>query len=338
MPSKLKHTIKIAVKITVTSALFAWVLFNVDTASLEKILFTTKISYIVSAALIHGLSFIILSVRWWLLYNTHEPQCNYRDIASSYYLGLFFNNFLPTSMGGDLVRFFHLYSAGFNSHLLISSTFLDRVIGLFSIILMGLLSIFFIPKLNLSDETYQLVIILTLLIPIGVLFLLSKYTVQIINKLPTRLAANKISEYIVKLLLTFSEYKKKWRQLAKALLLSFLAQSLIILCYIMISLGLNIQLPISTYFAIVPLIFLATSIPLSVGGLGIRESVIVYLFTYFGTGTQPAIALSLIYFTIISALTLPGALVMLRTNYNRSFGKRLTSEIVDHNNKSQLNT
>ena len=78
--------------------------------------------------------------------------------------------------------------------------------------------------------------------------------------------------------------------------------------------SLNIQIPLLLYFSIVPIVFLATAIPITVGGLGVREGVIIYLLIKFGIDAQSAIALSLIYFGIIVFITLPGGFALLGKN------------------------
>ena len=311
MTNRLKQIVKLVVKLVVTFLLFGWVLSQVDLNSLQDIVKDTNIGYLGLAILSHAAAFILLSVRWWYLYKIQDRKFRYRQTIDSYYLGLFCNNFLPTGMGGDVVRILRLHRAGFDSHLLVSSTVLDRIMGLVTIVAMGSMAFLFIPELNLSENMIAAIITLTLAIPLSVSFLFSDYSAKLLALISRRFEHNHIWHYLVKVLTSFHEYRSKRPQLFAAFLLSFFAQYLIILSYIFIGSSLNIELSVLLYFSIVPIVFLATSIPLSVGGLGIRESVLVYLLTHFGADTQSAIALSLVYFSIIVFLTLPGGLVLL---------------------------
>ena len=314
MTGNLKQFTLITIKVVVTLLLFGWVISQVDLYTLQQIVSSANIGHLAIATVCHAAAFLLFSIRWWYLYRLQDRKFSYKHTFESYYLGLFCNNILPTGMGGDVVRILRLHRAGFDSHLLVSSTVLDRIIGLVTIILMGLMALLFIPNLNLSGTTINIIIVFTLVIPIGISFLFSGYSAKILSVISKRFEHNHIRNYLIKVLTSFHEYRRKRPQLLIALLLSFIAQYLVILSYIFIGASLNIDLPVLIYFSIIPIVFLATSLPVSVGGLGIRESILVYLFTLFGIDTQAAIALSLIYFSLIVFLTLPGGLVMLSKN------------------------
>jgi len=77
------------------------------------------------------------------------------------------------------------------------------------------------------------------------------------------------------------------------------------------------DIPFSIYFTIIPIVFVASSLPISIGGLGVRESVLVSLLLFFQVDPQMAIALSLLYFAIIVLITLPGAILIANKNLNK---------------------
>lgn len=92
------------------------------------------------------LTFLVGSLRWWILLRHSAKHVSFTKILPSYYLGVFFNNILPTTMGGDVVRAIHLGLHGISMKSLIGSTFIDRGVGLFVILGMGIVS------LSLSQE------------------------------------------------------------------------------------------------------------------------------------------------------------------------------------------
>lgn len=290
----------------------------VDIDSLSDIIRDAKPGYLLLALVSHLLAFVLFSIRWWYLYNTLAPGTKYKTTVESYYLGLFCNNFLPTGMGGDIVRIIHLHKAGFNSHILISSTLLDRVIGLVSIVSMGLLALLVMPRLELSHQFVIAIIAFSVAIPLAILFMFSQYSLKLVNFFVQHIRFGRFSEFITKVVTTFQEYRNSRQKLLTTLLLSFLAQYLIVMCYMFIGYSLIIDLELVMYLTIVPIVFLATSLPISVGGLGIREGVVISLFTLFNVDTQSAIALSLIYFAVIVFLTLPGGLVLIKSSESRN--------------------
>jgi uncharacterized protein (TIRG00374 family) len=301
-------------KMLVTFGLVYWLLSNVDVDFLKNSVANINLPLLFTALACHAIAFIIFSVRWWTLLKIKIPQCKYRSILGGYYLGLFWNNFLPTAMGGDIARILKLKKEGMDTYDLLSSTLMDRLIGLVSILLMGLTALIFAPILHYSQSTqYLLVLFLIGLFPTMLLLLSDKskrFYLKIFNYLQSTKFPASISKFI-EVLLIFMDHK---RTLFHVLFYSFLAQFAIITCYIFISLSLGIQIPIYVYFSIVPIVFLATSLPLSIGGLGIRESVLVGLMHLYSADTQEALELSIFYIAILLLLTIPGGIFMFKAN------------------------
>jgi uncharacterized protein (TIRG00374 family) len=303
------------IKILVTFGLVYWLLSKVDVDHLKDSVSNINFSLLVTALFCHAIAFIIFSVRWWTLLKIKIPQCKYRSIIGGYYFGLFWNNFLPTAMGGDIARILKLRKEGMNTYDLLSSTLMDRLIGFVSILLMGLTALIFAPILHYSQTThYLLVLFLIGLVP-TILILLSdkskRFYLKIYHYLQNTNFPTAISK-LIEVLLIFVDHK---RTLFHVLFYSFVAQFAIITSYIFISLSLDIHISIFVYFSIVPIVFLATSLPLSIGGLGIRESVLVGLMHLYSANTQEALGLSIFYVAILLILTIPGGLMMFNVNF-----------------------
>jgi uncharacterized protein (TIRG00374 family) len=322
--SKRPRPLVTILKLVVTLFLFYWVVAQIEVSPLLYNLKNADITYLIGAIFIHAIAFVLFSLRWWYLYRIQDPHRPYKTTIGSYYLGLFCNNFLPTGIGGDIVRIIRLRNVGFNTHILVSSTMLDRIIGLSSILLMGLVAIVFTPNLNLSSNTKLLLILLAISIALGLRLLFSDYVSRFAQFLHKKFDRIKIAQLTYTVISTLLEYRKQRTQILLTFFISFVAQYLLIFCYILIGISLDIELPISVYFTIVPIVFVATALPISIGGLGIRESTLIALFVFFQVDKQTAIALSLFYFAIILLLTLPGAFVILSKHHR--FRERLSRQ------------
>lgn len=298
-------------KLLVTTSLFVWIFSQVDFDTLANSLVNTKLSYFYLAIISHALAFTLFSVRWWYLYKTQDTSSRYRDTFKSYYLGLFFNNFLPTGIGGDVIRILRLRKFGYTTHLLVSSSLMDRILGLTSILMMGLVALSITPDFVLHPNTKLIIYIIAILTPFGLLFLFSDYMPKLTQLAIQRFHKGRLTDFLLNVMSTLHEYRQSRPRVLVALILSILAQYFIIASYVLVGFSLDISLPISVFFIIIPIVFLATSLPISIGGLGVREGVIVSLFSLFNVNTQAAIALSILYFIIILLISLPGGLVLL---------------------------
>jgi len=306
-----RRPVVLTVKLLVTISLFGWVLSQVDIDALTSSLANTRLSYFTFAIAAHALAFMLFSVRWWYLYRTQDKTSRYRDTFKSYYLGLFFNNFLPTGIGGDVIRILRLRKFGYATHLLVSSSLMDRILGLTSILMMGFVALSITPNFVLHPNTKLIIYIIAILTPFGLLFLFSDYMPKLTQLVIQRFHKGRFTDFLLNVMSTLHEYRHSRPRVLVALILSILAQYFIIASYVMIGFSLDISLPTSVFFIIIPIVFLATSLPISIGGLGVREGVIVSLFTLFNVNTQAAIALSILYFIIILLISLPGGLVLL---------------------------
>jgi hypothetical protein len=314
-----KTKIMFAIKISLTTSLLYYVASLVNLNELRPLVTRLDGTLLAIAAATHMAAFFLMSVRWWLILVSSGKQIPYKKVFSAYYLGLFCNNFLPTAMGGDVVRIFKLRSEGLNTNQLIFSTLCDRVIGLLSIIVMGIIG------LNLSTAIYESIgnrALLLVNIVSGMIGLFSLAPLNsglrntIMNFVLIRVRFwNKLNNF-----LTYGhqniEALKKSRILAKTILLSLVSQLLVVITYYYVAKSLQIELGLLEFMLVVPVVAIFTSLPISVGGMGVREGSMVFLLGAVGVHTTNAVSVSLVYLTILILITLPGGIFMLSGKRN----------------------
>lgn len=160
--NNLHKPVLIVIKIVVTLTFACWVAAKIDYTALAETFSVLNPLLFVSAVGLHILAFIFGGLRWWVLLRHTHDWVPFRKVLPSYYLGLFFNIFLPTGVGGDVVRTIHLNLRGLHMKDLIVSALIDRIIGLTVVLLVGISSIVFSPEVNLDSN---IKIILALSIP-----------------------------------------------------------------------------------------------------------------------------------------------------------------------------
>lgn len=308
----------VTVKVIVTVALLMLLAGQIEYQEIKSIVRELDVSYFALAIFTHAIAFVVLCVRWWWLLKSHENACKFSKIFGSYYLGLFFNNLLPTGVGGDVVRILRLRKMGINTKSLISSTIVDRIIGLTTIIAMGSVAILTLPEVQrLINPAIAFLIIILPVVAIFYLFISQKGP-SLVEKMLSKHKDPSLLRSILETLEVLFEYRNVRDKVLASFCLSLLAQHLVIISYIFLGYSLGISLSAAIYFSIVPIVFVTTSLPISIGGLGIREATLVTLLTLFAVDKQVAIALSLMYFSIIILLTLPGGLVILSGQRERN--------------------
>lgn len=315
-----KHLLWIA-KAVVTLGIGYWLASSVDLGMVGLILAQAKFAYLLFSCAILTVVILIGCVRWRMLIGHLGLVIPMRLALPSYYLGMFFNNFLPTGVGGDLARTVHLKLHGHGIKPLISSALADRTIGLAVMLMLGGISLVLSPELRLDpDRKLYLAGLIALGLAGGaVLFWFS-------NRLPLeslsrRYQHTRLRRGLIEIVHLLTTYRTALRGVLAAVLLSVVMQSLAIVTYYLLARSVGIELSLITFFAFVSMVQVAASLPISLGGLGVREGVLVALLAGVGVDVQLGVALSLLFLLTLWLCSLPGAAVLVFARARRPVEK-----------------
>lgn len=252
--------------------------------------------------LIHG---VILS-RWLVLVWGLELKIPARTLISYFFIGLFFNLFLPSSTGGDFVKVIGLCKYTTSKAKVVASVVLDRLTGFISMVLIASIAFTF---------GYKYIQDISLLISIGALACLSlglltvlfnekifTFMCLVFNRLP------KIQKSLHSLHQDIALFKGKKRILLSAVLLACLSQILLALVFFLIAIALHQNIQFFYFLIFVPLICVVSSLP-SIGGLGVRDAGAAHLFAKIGVASGIAVSITLINFLFMVLIGLIGGVV-----------------------------
>ncbi len=301
-----RHIFIFLVKALITATCLWWLSRYFDFKQVYAALTGINPLLLIVAIALHFLSFVLGGVRWWLLFRHVNGAIAFRQLWPSYYLGVFFNNLLPSIYGGDLARTARLYTAGFGGSALVSSAFVDRVLGLAALLSMGGIAVLFAPA---GFENH---------LALGVLglSLLALVPMVVIAAVPqwTRLLDAGIGSRWPRLhavLSCFPRYRNAPGLMLAAFGLSVLNQLMVVLALLMLAPGLGVHLPVFQFLVVLILVFLVASLPISLGGLGAREGAMMALLLPLGVDAASVLALSAAYLLVLWSSTLPGAFMLL---------------------------
>ncbi|MFH2068075.1 MAG: lysylphosphatidylglycerol synthase transmembrane domain-containing protein [Candidatus Omnitrophota bacterium] len=270
----------------------------VDISGFSEIIRNTDKGFLLLAAVFSLISAVMLAWRWKIVILNN--RLSFPFLLRLTFIGMFFNNFLPTGAGGDIVKGYYLLKGREKKLDLGISIFIDRLIGTLSIMTMGFVASLFFP--NLPRVTVYLIVI----IYISILFflLLSAWPElgRILGKVLFFHTWGKPAESIRRFYYGLHNYLQNPRPLLQALLVSFGCQLLIIDVNYLVALGLKAPVPLGSFFVSIPLIWSFAAVP-SLGGLGVRET--GYLLFFQGRmGRENAFALALIIlgFSLLNSL------------------------------------
>lgn len=308
-------------KAAVTLGVVYWLVSSVDLETVGRTLTRTNHAYLLLSCLILTAVIVVGCLRWRMLIGHLGLVIPLRQALLSYYVGMFFNNFLPTGVGGDLARTVHLNLRGHGLKPLISSALADRTIGLAVMLLLGAVSLVLSPELRLDpDRKLYLAGLIALGLAGGALLFWYSDRLPFEN-LSRRYRHTRLRRGLIEIVHMVFAYRTALGRVFLALLLSVVMQSLVIVTYYLLARGVGIELSLITFFSFVSMVQVAASLPISLGGLGVREGVLVALLAGVGVDIQLGVALSLLFLLALWLCSLPGAAVLVFARMRRTATK-----------------
>ena len=272
----------------------------------------------------HALGTYITAARWKTLLNTQGVKLSNMTLSSTVLIGSFFNNFLPTSIGGDVFR---AYDASKKGNISLGSSasviLVERFSGVVSAATYAIIALF----LGFTTIGHQ-----SIIVPIIIFFIVTLIlALLIINPSLFRLGKitrkfrfmRKIADKLSNFYNTLISFKKYKVALVEVLAFSFLLQFSVILNYWLASIALGIDLNLTAFIFIVPVVAVIAMLPISIGGIGLRENSLVIIMVAMGANNEKAALCSLlILFMLIIMGIIGGITYIVRPYFEGKFKKR----------------
>ncbi len=303
-----KKSFIIALKTIVSISLLLFLLLNIEWDKVLENLKNANIFLLLIASFLNLTERFELTFKWNLLLKVRNISVKFGRLFLINAIGSFLGIFLPSSLGTDVVRGYYLVKDNSEKSVSISSVFVDRVLGMFSLLTFGVVSVFFAGDLIDKFNIKFYVVALFIIVFIGFYIFQRTESVNFIQNLLKRIKNKKIVDNILSLHNSILEYKKHPKTLSFAFIITLLVQVTRVLTYYFIALAFNIHIPIVYFFLFIPLIMLVMMIPISIGGLGVKEGTFVAFFTLIGMSVNDAVIISFMnsFLDILNTLILGG--------------------------------
>jgi len=307
-----KPVITLFIKGAVTIAVFAVILTALDAGRVFRIMARAdKTLFFLSLVIFIGRN-VVAAYRQQLLLRHKNCHLGLPVLTRLYFIGAFFNLFLPTVVGGDISRGFYLYRYSGGKEETLSTLFIERYLGILAMMALALLSLFiaFVTGINTISRDVMLVIFIVFACGLTAGFLvlnerMERLFEQLFSRLSPRLARP------LSVLTHAMSYGRASAILLAGFLVSVGFQFLSIVSTYIIALSIHETLPFIHYLILLPIVWILMMIPVSISGLGIREGAFLYLFSAAGMSRENAMALSLLWLAQIIILGIIGGVVFL---------------------------
>jgi len=305
-----RRGVSVAVKVGVSLALLAYLLSTTDLAALTRRVRSGDPLLFAGALALYTLTMALATWRWRLLLRAQGYQAPIGHLSASFLVATFFNNFLPSNVGGDVIRVRDSSRLTGSTTASLAIVAIDRILGLGALYLLAVFAYVF------GGQTVRgLAGALPALVVLGILFAVLGYvyvtpgiarrvmSISRLNAFPWIRERFEIAQGAVHV------YREQVATVWAAFAASLVLQALVVCYYYEVARSLRIPLPLSACFLVVPLCTLVQTVPVSFNGWGIRESVYIVYFRQLGLSRDSALAFSLVGAGLIVLLSLSGAVV-----------------------------
>ena len=292
--------------------MLVWLTTIIDLKEVWQLLTQIKLDYFLGAAGVLILINIVLASRWKVLLDVGENRLSWFKLLQLYLVGGFFNAFLPTGLGGDVMRVWMSGNTNKNHSGAFAAVFVERLLGIagtVGIVLIG--GWIYLGAVN-GHDLMAIILGTAAVILLSLILILHPGFHEKTVSLFARMKLFRAGELLSKVADSLHSYKYSMWRLGVGFILSFLVQFLFVVLHFFIGEALTgiDELSIQPYFLISPMIGLGNFLP-SVGGYGVREGSYVLLLSVFGISKELGLSYAILADILLFVFVFIGGMVFI---------------------------
>ncbi|MFA5144393.1 MAG: lysylphosphatidylglycerol synthase transmembrane domain-containing protein [Candidatus Omnitrophota bacterium] len=263
-------------------------------------------------------NYILSLLRWEMLLKAFKVHLPLKRVITSFAGGTFFNLFLPSTIGGDFLRSIDLAAHTKKPKEIIATVFLDRLSGYIGLVILVLFSMIIgWPLIHDKKNILFAIAVITAILSTLLFILFNKFIYSKISRLLSSSGSGKIRELLKDLHEEIHHFKHHKKVIVNSLILSLFIQATGPVAFFVIALSLGIKVSPVYFFIFLPVIGAITLLPVSIGGLGLREMTTVIFFSQVGISQNLTVAMSLLNTSFIFVCGALGGLIYVFTVHHR---------------------
>lgn len=310
MNEKIKSLLSFLFRIGLSIVLLSYLFTKINVEQTLSVVKSARLIYFLYAFITFGIIHYFILVRWVIFIKALELDISLLSTVRFFFIGLFGNLFLPSAIGGDVVKTIGLCTNSSQKPKVVASVLLDRLSGFAGMVVIATFS--FIGGYRLiNDRTLSVSIIMMAVVSSFLAILLFNekwysFACRVFSPFP------KVKQGLMNVHYDIVLLKNKKRTILKAVGISALSQAFLAVTFYLISKALHQEVAYIYFLIFVPLICVASCFP-SIGGLGVREAGAAFLLAKVGVAYGVAVSISLINFVFMVIVGVGGWIFFLLT-------------------------
>lgn len=272
------------------------------------------LNFIVIAWIYYALCQWLSAVRWKLLLRAKGADTPIGRLFILYMVGMFANSFLPTGLGGDAIKIYNLHRWGRDTAVSAASVLLERFAGMLALAALGAVAAIWL----LIQGQSMIVALICLMFSAGLWtaggFVFSPHMMRLLRWMMGTPERHTLRGRIMTVVETVQSYRNAPAAILQAFAISLVLQAAIAIYYSATGLALGEWINPIYFLLFFPPVTFLTLLPISLGGLGLRELVLLYLFASIGIQKDSVLTISLTAHVLNLALGLIAGSLSLLAN------------------------
>jgi uncharacterized protein (TIRG00374 family) len=310
-------------KVAVSLGLIVLLLSRISPGRLMAVIEETRPLNLVLAIFVFFLSGLLGSFQWHLLLRAGGIALPFPKTFKLYFVGLFFNNFLPANVGGDVVKIYDVSRIGNDPHQVFAITLLDRVIGITGLCLLAIAaSVILHGRGDIPSLKLYILIFAGCIAPV-IALALNRRLSGAVKRMFGMITWWGLGGRFRAVFEHLGSFRRLRFLLLKLTLLAVSVQFMRVATHLAVGSALGIPLSLERglgFFVFVPLLGLLMVLPISINGLGVREGMGVILFTQIGLLEEQALLVEFITYVVMVVVSLLGGLFFLQRHLMQKQG------------------
>lgn len=318
---RVKNIAIFILKLTVSALLFWRVFSSLSLAEVTAAMDSPRWGWLLAAFLVYGLSALGGALQWSWILKVSGIESSQREIRRLYFIGLFFNNFLPANIGGDAYKIIDLGRQEKRPLAVFCGTLLDRLMGLTALTFLAVLVLAVASTLDIPLPVSALWMIPAVVFLVCVLtLLLSRRLGRILPAVFLKFGFENMAERMVKLTDEFACFRRRVRWLNGIFIFSMGVQFLRMVTHLLVAWGLGFHLgweQAVQLLVLIPMLAVSLTLPVTINGIGLRESISATLLVLAGLTAPQAVAMEVAAYLVMVLFSLQGGVLLWTAKFSR---------------------
>lgn len=314
---KFKKLFLVLLRVCISILLLIFLFSRVDRATLFGVIKGADKPLLFLGLVIFFFNYFFCFLRWAMLLKVVDIRLPMGRLIISYSGSIFFNVVLPSTIGGDLVRSLDLSAHTKKPKEIVATVLLDRLSGYVALVILAVSALILGRRLIQDTVVFVSIGLLTFLLLLILLVLFNRFVYRKVNQFLESLGTGRIREAIRSLHHQMHIFGAHKAMIVKNLFLSLIVQLTMPLSFYFIGRSLGIHIDLVYFFIFVPIVGAITLLPISIGGLGLRDASTVFFFAKAGVDKDLSFAMSLLSFSFLIFYGVLGGIIYVLTVHHR---------------------